>query len=60
MDVTQIGLGIVLLAVATLMLAGQSVSDSRLFLYFLTGAALVLTALATVISVLRNRPPVRA
>ena len=55
MDAVQIVLGVALLAVSSLMLAGQYLSDSRAFLYFLTAAALLATVLAASVAVLRKR-----
>ncbi|WP_290810409.1 hypothetical protein [Halovivax sp.] len=55
MDVTQVGFGVVLIGVASLMVVGRSISDSGLFVYFLAAAALVLSAYALVICVLRDR-----
>lgn len=54
MDRTQVGLGVALLALAGLMLVSRSVSNSRVFLYVLTVAALAVSAWALAVCALRN------
>ncbi|ELY90493.1 hypothetical protein [Natrinema altunense] len=57
MDVTQIGLGVTLLVIGSLTLAGPATLVTGPFVYLLTGATLLVTAYALVIGLWQRRPP---
>ncbi|WP_254763126.1 hypothetical protein [Natrinema marinum] len=57
MDVTQIGLGVALLVIGTLTLAGPATIVTGPFVYLLTGATLLVTGYALLIGLWQNRQP---
>ncbi|WP_226481257.1 hypothetical protein [Natrinema amylolyticum] len=57
MDVTQIGLGVALLVIGTLTLAGPAALVTGPFVYLLTGATLLVTAYALLIGLWQSRKP---
>ncbi|WP_265110280.1 hypothetical protein [Halosolutus halophilus] len=57
MDLTQISLGVALLAVSSLTLAGPAVFESRVSVYALTGVTLIVAAGALLVGVANDAHP---
>ncbi|MGQ3411805.1 hypothetical protein [Natrinema versiforme] len=57
MDVTQIGLGVALLVIGTLTLAGPATLVTGPFVYLLTGAILLVSGYALLVGLWQCRQP---